>query len=49
MTDARVVPPMVSVVGRKHAGKTTLVVRLSAELTRRGHRVMTLKHRSHTF
>jgi molybdopterin-guanine dinucleotide biosynthesis protein MobB len=40
---------MVSIVGRKHAGKTTLVVRLSAELTRRGHRVMTLKHGSHTF
>jgi molybdopterin-guanine dinucleotide biosynthesis protein MobB len=40
---------MLAVVGRKHAGKTTLVVRLSAELTRRGHRVMTLKHGSHTF
>jgi molybdopterin-guanine dinucleotide biosynthesis protein MobB len=43
------VPPMVAIVGRKHAGKTTLVVQLSAELTRRGHRVMTLKHGSHTF
>lgn len=42
-------PPMLAVVGRKHTGKTTLVVRLSAELTRRGHRVMTLKHGSHTF
>lgn len=42
-------PPMLAIVGRKHAGKTTLVVRLSAELTRRGHRVMTLKHGSHTF
>lgn len=42
-------PPMLGVVGRKHAGKTTLVVRLSAELTRRGHRVMTLKHGTHTF
>lgn len=42
-------PPMLSVVGRKHAGKTTLLVRLAAELTRRGHRVMTLKHGSHTF
>lgn len=40
---------MVAIVGRKHAGKTTLVVRLSAELTRRGHRVMTLKHGSHSF
>lgn len=43
------VPPLLGIVGRKHAGKTTLVVRLSAELTRRGHRVMTLKHGSHTF
>lgn len=42
-------PPMLAVVGRKHAGKTTLVVQLCAELTRRGHRVMTLKHGSHTF
>ena len=42
-------PPMLGIVGRKHAGKTTLLVRLSAELTRRGHRVMTLKHGSHTF
>lgn len=42
-------PPMLAVVGRKHSGKTTLVVRLTAELSRRGHRVMTLKHGSHTF
>ena len=42
-------PALLSVVGRKHAGKTTLVVRLTRELTRRGHRVMTLKHGSHTF
>src|SRR5918994_292698 len=40
---------MVSVVGRKHSGKTTLVVRLAATLGRRGHRVMTIKHGSHTF
>ena len=40
---------MVSVVGRKHSGKTTLVVRLAAELVRHGHRVMTIKHGSHTF
>jgi len=40
---------MLAVVGRKHAGKTTLVVRLTSELSRRGHRVMTLKHGSHTF
>ncbi len=42
-------PPMLAVVGKKHAGKTTLTVRLAAELTRRGHRIMTLKHGSHTF
>ncbi|MCE9600845.1 MAG: molybdopterin-guanine dinucleotide biosynthesis protein B [Gemmatimonadetes bacterium] len=42
-------PPLLAIVGKKHAGKTTLTVRLSAELTRRGHRVMTLKHGSHTF
>lgn len=49
MDEPGAVPPMLAVVGKKHAGKTTLVVRLSAELTRRGHRVMTLKHGSHTF
>jgi molybdopterin-guanine dinucleotide biosynthesis adapter protein len=42
-------PPMVAVIGRKHSGKTTLTVRLTAELTARGHRVMTIKHGSHTF
>ena len=40
---------MLAVVGRKHSGKTTLVVHLAAELTRRGHRVMTIKHGHHTF
>jgi molybdopterin-guanine dinucleotide biosynthesis protein B len=40
---------MVAVIGRKHSGKTTLVVRLAAELGARGHRVMTIKHGSHTF
>ncbi|CAA9307900.1 MAG: hypothetical protein AVDCRST_MAG11-1280 [uncultured Gemmatimonadaceae bacterium] len=40
---------MVAVVGRKHSGKTTLVARLAAELGRRGHRVMTIKHGHHTF
>ena len=42
-------PPMLAIVGRKHHGKTTVVVQLAAELTRRGHRVMTIKHGSHTF
>ncbi len=42
-------PPILTVVGRKNSGKTTLVVRLCAELHRRGHRVMTIKHGAHTF
>jgi molybdopterin-guanine dinucleotide biosynthesis protein B len=42
-------PPIVTVVGRKNSGKTTLVVRLAAELHRRGHSVMTIKHGAHTF
>src|ERR1700752_2293494 len=42
-------PPMVAVIGKKHSGKTTLTVRLCAELKRRGHRVMTIKHGTHTF
>ncbi|MBV6520657.1 MAG: Molybdopterin-guanine dinucleotide biosynthesis adapter protein [Gemmatimonadaceae bacterium] len=42
-------PPLLAIVGRKNAGKTTLVVRLAATLSRRGHRVMTIKHGSHTF
>lgn len=37
-------PPIFCVVGKKDSGKTTLVVRLVAELARRGRRVMTLKH-----
>lgn len=45
----RAPPPIFTVVGRKNSGKTTLVVRLSAELHRRGHRVMTIKHGAHTF
>ena len=42
-------PPMVAIIGKKHSGKTTLTVRLAAELHGRGHRVMTIKHGSHTF
>ncbi|MGQ0764340.1 MAG: molybdopterin-guanine dinucleotide biosynthesis protein B [Gemmatimonadota bacterium] len=42
-------PPLLTVVGRKNSGKTTTVVRLASALHRRGHRVMTLKHGSHTF
>ncbi|MGH7718238.1 MAG: molybdopterin-guanine dinucleotide biosynthesis protein B, partial [Gemmatimonadaceae bacterium] len=42
-------PPMVAIIGKKHSGKTTLTVRLAAELRRRGYRVMTIKHGTHTF
>ena len=38
---------IVSVIGRKNAGKTTLTVALASELVRRGHRVMTIKHGHH--
>lgn len=38
---------IISVIGRKNAGKTTLTVALASELVRRGHRVMTIKHGHH--
>jgi molybdopterin-guanine dinucleotide biosynthesis protein B len=38
---------IISIVGRKNAGKTTLVVALASELVRRKHRVMTIKHGHH--
>jgi molybdopterin-guanine dinucleotide biosynthesis protein MobB len=38
---------IISVIGRKNAGKTTLAVALISELARRGHRVMTIKHGHH--
>ena len=38
---------IISVIGRKNAGKTTLTVALAAELRRRGRRVMTIKHGHH--
>ena len=38
---------MISIIGRKDAGKTTLVVALAAELVRRKLRVMSIKHGSH--
>jgi molybdopterin-guanine dinucleotide biosynthesis protein B len=40
---------VLGVVGFKNAGKTTLVVRLVAELTRRGYRISTVKHAHHSF
>ena len=41
--------PIISVVGRSNAGKTTLIERLIAELLRRGYRVGTIKHNRHGF
>ena len=42
-------PPIVSIVGNSDAGKTTLLVKLIAELTARGYRVGTVKHDVHGF
>ncbi len=44
MGDGSRTPPVVSVVGRKNSGKTSLTVALAGELNRRGHKVMTVKH-----
>lgn len=38
---------VISIIGRKDAGKTTLVVALAREFKRRGRRVATLKHGHH--
>ncbi len=38
---------IISIIGRKNSGKTTLTVALASELARRGHRVMTIKHADH--
>ena len=41
--------PLFGIVGRKNAGKTTLVVALVRELTGRGLTVATIKHAHHAF
>ena len=41
--------PIVSIVGTSNSGKTVLIVKLVAELTRRGFRVATVKHNRHGF
>lgn len=41
--------PVIGVTGWKNSGKTTMVERLVAELTRRGYRVSTVKHAHHSF
>jgi tetraacyldisaccharide-1-P 4'-kinase len=40
-------PPIVSVAGRAKVGKTTFLVKLIAELTRRGYRIGVIKHSAH--
>jgi molybdopterin-guanine dinucleotide biosynthesis protein B len=40
-------PPVVPIVGYSGAGKTTVLVRVIEELTRRGYRVGTIKHHRH--
>ncbi|NOZ60014.1 MAG: molybdopterin-guanine dinucleotide biosynthesis protein B [Euryarchaeota archaeon] len=40
-------PPVISVIGRKKAGKTTVLERLIAALKARGYRVGTVKHHIH--
>ena len=42
-------PPLIGIAGWKNSGKTTLAVRLIAELTRRGYRVSSIKHAHHAF
>jgi molybdopterin-guanine dinucleotide biosynthesis protein B len=42
-------PQVIGVAGFKNAGKTTLVEKLVAELTRRGLRISTVKHAHHSF
>jgi len=41
--------PIIGIAGWKKSGKTTLVMRLIAELTARGLRVATVKHAHHDF
>ncbi len=43
MADTRIL----SIIGKKNAGKTTLAVALASEFVRKGRRVMAIKHSSH--
>jgi molybdopterin-guanine dinucleotide biosynthesis protein B len=38
---------IISIVGRKGSGKTTLAVAMASEFVRKGRRVMTIKHSAH--
>ena len=44
-----IMAPMVSIVGKSDAGKTTLLEKLVSELTVRGYRIGTIKHDVHGF
>ena len=41
--------PIISIVGKSDAGKTTLLEKLIREFKRRGYRVATVKHDAHSF
>ncbi len=49
MKDAGGRPPVIGIAGWKNSGKTTLVVRLIEEFTRRGLDVASVKHAHHNF
>jgi molybdopterin-guanine dinucleotide biosynthesis protein MobB len=40
--------PILSIIGKSNSGKTTLLEKLIPELKRRGYRVATIKHHTHT-
>lgn len=40
-------PPIISIVGVAHSGKTTLLEKLIPELKQRGHKIGAIKHASH--
>jgi len=46
---AKSTPPIIGIAGWKKSGKTTLTVRLIEELTRRGHKIASVKHAHHAF
>lgn len=41
--------PIICVIGEQDSGKTTLIERLTGEFVRRGFKVSTIKHTSHSF
>jgi molybdopterin-guanine dinucleotide biosynthesis protein B len=47
--EGRMMVPIISIVGRSNAGKTTLLEKLVPELRIRGYRVGTIKHDVHGF